>query len=256
MRSKCQDNQKANKITTALLMAAGMGTRIRPISEEIPKPLIPVHGTPIIETLIGAILLAGIPKIIITVGYQKDKYLYLKEKYNNITLVENKDYSSRNTISSFYAAMNYLRNKNCLICESDLCIFDSSIIKGEMDKSRYLMRNVSLQNYEWGFDLQNDRVRRVVRPKPDVLLDHHMYGIAYWMKEDLEKLIDAVNVSYHKVGYEQLAYDEVANEIFYKIDMGVIRVKDGQLYEIDCLQDLVKVDPAYNIYLHHDVMGG
>ena len=253
METGYRHNQQVNKITTALLMAAGMGTRIRPISEKIPKPLIPVHGTPIIETLIEAILLAGIQKIIITVGYQKDKYLYLKEKYNNIILVENKDYLSRNTISSFYAAMDYLRNENCLICESDLYIVDSSIIKGEMDKSRYLMRDVPPQNYEWGFDLQNDQVKRVVRPKRDILLDHHMYGIAYWMKDDLEKLIDAVNTSYHKVGYEQLAYDEVANEIFDKIDMGVIRVNDGQLYEIDCLQDLVRVDPAYNTYLHYDL---
>ena len=101
METGYRHNQQVNKITTALLMAAGMGTRIRPISEKIPKPLIPVHGTPIIETLIEAILLAGIQKIIITVGYQKDKYLYLKEKYNNIILVENKDYLSRNTISSF-----------------------------------------------------------------------------------------------------------------------------------------------------------
>ena len=76
------------------------------------------------------------------------------------------------------------------------------------------------------------------------------------MKGDLEKLIKAVGASYHKAGYEQLAYDEVANEIFHEIDMGVIRVRDGQLWEIDSLQDLVKVDPAYNIYPHHDVMEG
>lgn len=242
------DEQKGlHKITTALLMAAGMGTRIRPLSESIPKPLIPVCGSPMIETLIQAVSLAGIQKIIITVGYKKEKYLYLKEKYKNITLIENTDYLDRNTISSFYAAMNYLRGENCLICESDLFIKDLSVIKGKMDKSRYLIRNVPAQNYEWGFDLKDGRIRQVVRPKPEVLLDHHMYGVAYWMSEDLEKLIHATIASYHKSGYEQLAYDEVANEIFDKIDMGIIRVKNGQLYEIDCYKDLIQVDPSYEV---------
>lgn len=249
MKPEYRDKQNKRKITKALLMAAGMGTRIRPLSEEIPKPLIPVHGTPMIETLIRAIYRAGIEKIVITVGYKKEKYLYLKEKYNNITLVENKDYRGRNTISSFYTARDYLRNENCIICESDLYLVDPSIIKGTMDKSRYYLRNVAPQNNEWGFYLQNDRVRKVVRPHPDVLLDHHMYGIAYWMSEYLDKLIKAVTASYFKVGYEQLAYDEVGNEIFDEIDMGVIRVEDGQVYEIDCLDDLCHVDSSYSSFL-------
>lgn len=239
-----------HKITTALLMAAGMGMRIRPLSDKTPKPLISVCGTPMIETLIQAITSVGVHKIIITVGYKKEKYLYLKDKYDNITLIENIEYMKKNTISSFYAAMDCLRNENCLICESDLYIADPSIIKGEMDKSRYLIRDVPAQNYEWGFHLQNDRVKRVVRPRPDVFLDHHMYGVAYWMKDDFKKLTEAVSVAYKHEGHEQLAYDEVANEIFDEIDMGVIRVKDDQLYEIDCLDDLIKVDSSYRIYLN------
>lgn len=243
------NNNKKQKITTALLMAAGMGTRIRPLSEETPKPLIPVRGVPMIETLIQAIKLAGIEKIIITVGYKKEKYFYLKDKYSNITFIENHEYTLKNTISSFYAAMNYLKNENCIICESDLYISDPSIIKDETDKSRYLIKHVKPQNFEWGFQIVNDRVKKVIRPNPDIFLDHHMYGIAYWMNEDLRKLIIATNEAYRVKGHEQKAYDEIGNEIFDGIDMGVIKVKEGQLCEIDCLDDLVKVDPSYMTYL-------
>mgnify|MGYP000739796017 CR=1 FL=1 len=110
--------KSTHKITTALLMAAGMGTRIRPLSEETPKPLIPVHGMPIIESNIQAIKSAGIERILITVGYKKEKYLYLKEKYGNIEFIENTEYKTKNTISSFYAAMEYIQDENCLISES------------------------------------------------------------------------------------------------------------------------------------------
>lgn len=251
MDAKINYQKETKKVTCALLMAAGMGTRIRPLSEETPKPLIPVYGTPMIETLIQSIKSAGIDRIIITVGYKKERYYYLKEKYGNITFIENKEYTKKNTISSFYAAMDFIKNENCVVCESDLYIADPSIIKGEIDKSRYFLRNVEPQNYEWGFEIENKQVKKVVRPDPTIFLDHHMYGIAYWMKEDLEKLITAVSKAYETEGHEQKAYDEIGNEIFNEIDMGVIRLKDGQLFEVDCLEDLIKVDSSYKIYLNN-----
>jgi MurNAc alpha-1-phosphate uridylyltransferase len=244
---------KLRKISTALLMAAGMGTRIRPLSQHTPKPLIPVKGTPIIETIIQSLINAGINNIIITIGYKKEMYQYLGDKYGDIIrFVENIEYMSKNTISSFYAAMELLRDKNCIICESDLYISDSTIITGEMDKSRYFLRNVSPQNYEWGFELDNDIVKKVVRPNSKVFLDHHMYGIAYWMKEDLELLINATNKAYQIQGHEDKAYDEIGNEIFDKIDMGIIRINSGQLDEVDCINDLIKLDPSYNTYLNNN----
>lgn len=249
MKVEQNDKSKKHIITTALLMAAGMGTRIRPMSENTPKPLIQVNGTPMIETNIKALRGAGVEEIIISVGYKKEKYFYLKEKYGNITFVENTEYTSKNTISSFYAAKELIRNKNCIVSESDLYVADPNLIQGEMDKSRYLLRKVEPQNYEWGFNIEGDQIKEVIRPIDDVHLDHHMYGVAYWMSEDLNKLIDAVEEAYKHPGHEQKAYDEIANDIFGEIDMGYIEVKDGQIYEVDCLEDLVKIDSSYEIYL-------
>lgn len=239
---------KDKKITTALLMAAGMGTRIRPLSELTPKPLIPVNGIPMIETILKAIKKANIDRIIITVGYKKESFYYLKEKYENIVFVKNIDYKSKNTISSFYAAMELLENENCLICESDLYLADPSIIKGEIDKSRYFLKKSKPQNYEWGFHLTDNLVRKVVRPNPKIYLNHRMYGMAYWMKKDLNKLIKAVKKAYKNEEHGQKAYDEIGNHIFNEIDMGVINVENNQIYEIDCLDDLVEVDSSYLNY--------
>ena len=245
----CRDNSDKFKITTALLMAAGMGTRIRPLSEDIPKPLIPVHGVPMIETNIQAIRRAGIEQIYITVGYKKEKYIYLKEKYGNIEFIENTEYRTKNTISSFHAAMDRLLGHNCLISESDLYVADSSIIKGVVDRSRYMICYVSAQDYEWGFEMNGTRVKKIVRPKPGIFLNHRMYGMSYWIKEDLELLVNSVKALYRNPGHEDLAYDEAANNIFNKIDMGVIALKEGQMYEIDCLEELVKVDFSYKKYI-------
>lgn len=244
--SNCGNNYT---IETALLMAAGKGTRIRPISAEIPKPLIPINGIPIIESLIKAVQLAGIKEIIITVGYKKEKYYYLANKYDGITFIENKEFESKNTISSFYAAKDALYDRNCIISESDIYVFDPNIVKRSVDLSRYYIREVAPQNYEWGFQLENrEKIKKIVRPQPNVYLDHHMYGFAYWLKDDLNQIIAEVDRTYTSPGHEDLAYDEVVNSLYGNLDVGVLRVGPGQLHEIDNLKDLVMVDPAYAEY--------
>lgn len=233
------------KIEKAILLAAGMGTRIRPISEETPKPLIVVNGTPMIETMIKSIKNAGIENIVIVVGYRKEKYYYLRDKYNGITFVENAEYRSKNTISSFYAARNEMRGYNCLITETDFYVANRNLIRGTIDKSRYLLIKSEPQDYEWGFEIINESITQILRPSKNKFLNHHMYGVSYWEKGTLDMLIEKIEEVYNDVNYFQKAYDEVANLILPEIELGYYTINYGDIFEIDSLEDLVKVDSSY-----------
>jgi len=59
----------------ALILCGGEGTRLRPITYEIPKPLVPVHGKPIIEHIFDLLKKYGVTDVILSVGYMKDKIL-------------------------------------------------------------------------------------------------------------------------------------------------------------------------------------
>lgn len=104
------------KVDNAIIMAAGFGLRSLPLSRFVPKGLYVVKGEVLIERQIKQLLEAGIKEIVIVVGYLKEEFQYLTEKYGAI-IVENDDYYRYNNISSLYAAKNYIENS--FICCSD-----------------------------------------------------------------------------------------------------------------------------------------
>ena len=73
------------KVENAIIMAAGLGTRMRPLTNTIPKPLVKVNGHRMIETIIQGLNKNGISDITIVTGYLADKFNFLKDKYKKKT---------------------------------------------------------------------------------------------------------------------------------------------------------------------------
>lgn len=104
-------------VDVAIIFAGGYGVKLRPLTYEIPKPLIPVHGKPIIEHQINMLKKYGIHKVILSLGYMHEKVMEYIEKRNlGIDIeyvVEEKPlgtagalYNSRKFINGTFAAMN------------------------------------------------------------------------------------------------------------------------------------------------------
>ena len=91
------------RIDNAVIMAAGMSTRLAPLSYEKPKALLTIHGEVLIERQIRQLQEAGIEDITVIVGYHREQFEYLKDKYG-VVLVHNPDYLTRNNNASIYVA--------------------------------------------------------------------------------------------------------------------------------------------------------
>ena len=93
----------------AIILAAGVCRRCAPIAYDYPKPLIEVRGERLIERQIRQLLSVGITDITVVVGYLKEKFDYLADKYG-VSFVENANYITTDTIVSLAQAADRLGN--------------------------------------------------------------------------------------------------------------------------------------------------
>lgn len=100
----------------SVILSAGMGTRLRPLTDEIPKPLLEINNLTLLERMIGNCMNAGIREFILVVGYKKEKVLEIAPKLEDeldisIKIIENEEYNETNTSVSTYLASLYIENE-------------------------------------------------------------------------------------------------------------------------------------------------
>ena len=122
---------KGNRVTTALLLAAGSGNRLQPLTDSIPKCLIEINGRPILERLIDNLCDNGFKRLVIVVGYMHHCIRRFVNEYAGdltIEFITNPLYQTTNNIYSLWLARNNIQ-ESFLLVESDL-VFESSQLEG------------------------------------------------------------------------------------------------------------------------------
>ena len=116
-------------ITTALLLAAGAGTRLKPLTDNCPKCLTEVRGVPILGRLVSCLIAQGFSRLVVVVGYCDEQIRDYLERYAyglTIDFVNCREYATTNNIYSLWRAREHIREPFVLV-ESDL-VFDSHLL--------------------------------------------------------------------------------------------------------------------------------
>lgn len=114
------------KVDNAVILAAGRSRRLAPLTYEMPKGLFKVQGEVLIERQIQQLTDAGVNEIYIVVGYMKEKFFYLEEKYG-VHLVINNTFNNKGNINSVFAVKDIL--KNTYICCADHYFVDNPFLE-------------------------------------------------------------------------------------------------------------------------------
>ena len=146
------------RVKRAVLIAAGFGSRMVPITLNTPKPLVRVGGTRIIDTILDAVYAAGITEVYVVRGYLGEQFDQLLYKYPTIRFIDNPLYNEANNISSMVAAKDHLQS--AYVFESDLLLRNPKLITRYQDRSNYLGIPMERSD-DWCFKVKNGLIKSV-----------------------------------------------------------------------------------------------
>lgn len=236
------------KVDNAVILAAGAATRFIPLSLEQPKGLFEVKGEKLIERKIKQLHEAGIKDITVVLGYKKEMFFYLSDKYN-VNLVINDDYQSKNNIESLYKAR--LDLKNTYVCSCDDYFTKNPFNQYEYDSFYAGYETTEKVDEMYATTDNNDRIIDMQKGQPggELLLGH-----SYWTKEFSKKFIECIENDtagkYSQKFWEWLVKDNLKNlPDFYFKEYPV-----NQIFEFDYFEQLRAFDHEYVGHAHSNIL--
>lgn len=230
------------KVKRAIIMAAGLGNRMHPVTLTTPKPLVKVNGVRMIDTVIQGLYQNGITEIYVVVGYLKEKFIELQQEYPEITLIENPYFQSCNNISSLYVARDYIENS--IILDGDQIIYNKEILAPEFEYSGYNSVWIDGETNEWLQNVENGIVTSCNRDGGKK--GWQLYSISRWNSEDGKRLKYHLEVEFEQKKNQNIYWDDVAMFCYpneYKL--GIYPMNVGDVIEIDNLKELISLDSSY-----------
>lgn len=229
------------RVKRAVFLAAGFGSRMVPLTFNTPKPLVRVHGTRMIDTLLDAVVAAGIPEIVIVRGYLGEQFDQLLYKYPMIKFMENPIYNEANNISSALVA-RYLF-QNAYILEADLVLSNPNLIRKYEYSTNFLGIPVEVTD-DWC--LYADKNGYINKQSVGGTNCHQMVGISYWDAEAGAKLANDIEDVYRSPGGKERYWEQVA--LLYKKEnykVAIRECKAEDIVEIDSYSELKQIDSLY-----------
>ena len=237
-------------IRNAIILAAGKSNRFAPFTYEKPKGLFCVKGEILIERQIMQLKEAGIVDIFVVVGYMKEKFFYLEQKYG-VKLIVNNEFGKKGNLYSLYVAKKYLGNT--FICCADHYYIDNPFLdKNEKNNSYRAVSYQAGKFREFGISCSDaDVITNVTIGGENSLA---MVGFAYMNEKFshifsilMEKEIDDFGIS--SMFWEEFYAKHICQLTFYKKEY-----QENQILEFDSIEDLREFDSEFLLNVDSEII--
>lgn len=227
---KGQEYLEIHRPKNAIILAAGFGMRMVPINMNVPKAFLEVKSQILIERLILQLRSKGILEIYIVVGFQKEKFEYLIDKYG-VKLIVNSEYATKNNLYSLALARKYVGDSYIVPCDlyAKINPFESYELY-----SYYMISDKLIDKAE----IRVNRNLELVKTKTK---GNKIFGITYITKEDSKTIIKNLEKyskerTYDFSFWEETLFNKNKMILFAKI------ISDNDIVEINTYEDLLILD--------------
>ena len=237
------------RVNNAVILAAGASTRFIPLSLEQPKGLFEVKGEKLIERQIQQLQDAGIKNITIVLGYKKEMFYYLEDKYG-VNFIINESFNIKNNIESLYLAKEKLRN-------TYICVSDSYFVENPFNQYEYQTFNagISIKKKTNEMYVDTDENGKIIMMEKYRDSGKVLFGLSFW-NEDFSnafiKLMEADRTvgKYNQSFWEWMVKDNLNNlpSFYFK------EYEEGNIYEFDYFEDLRRFDSQYQGHTHSEII--
>lgn len=224
----------------AIILAAGKGSRLSPMTLLKPKPLLKINGKTIFENMIKVLKNAGVKDITVVTGYKNEMFNPYKKRLG-FKKVISKDFANTNSANSLKLVIDNL-DTDTLIMNGDLFIKNDFVRYIRKNVSQFIAQHLEKTNHpSWQYEIdENSKLIGINENGSGGLCET---GIAYIIQKDLKIIKQELKKLSDKVYWEY-----AIQKSFKKMDFYITEVKD-LIYEIDSFSDAI----AHNLLTSDDI---
>lgn len=227
------------QVDNAVILAAGLSSRFAPISYEKPKGLLKVRGEVLVERQIRQLQEVGISDITVVVGYKKEHFFYLEDKFG-VSIVVNEEYATRNNNSSLMAVRQRLGNT--YVCSSDDYFVDNPF-------SLYVWKAYYAAQYQAGYTpewcMKTGAGQRIVSVSIGGSDAWYMVGHVYFDKAFSSHFVEILEREYDLPVTAGKLWEQLYVDHIQEFDMVMKPYPDEAIFEFDSLDEVRQFDPMF-----------
>ncbi|MDN3018995.1 NTP transferase domain-containing protein [Paenibacillus sp. BSR1-1] len=221
----------------AIILAAGMGTRLRPLTLTTPKALTVVNGKPMLERQVEFLQEVGVSEIIVVTGYLAEKFEYLKEKYG-VKLVHNDKYDVYNNMYTMYLVRDYLPDS--YVIDGDNYLDRNFMLKTPKTSMYFSARKPDFKG-EW-IIRYDDHYKVTDIEVGDGDHEYILCGVSYWSEQDGRYIVGKLEEAVEGGNFVEFWWDEIVKNNLPNLNVYLQEIHPDDSYEIDSVADLEKVN--------------
>lgn len=223
----------------AIILAAGKSKRFAPFTYEKPKGLFCVRGQVLIERQIEQLIEAGIREIYLVVGFMKEKYFYLEDKYG-VNLLVNNAFDLNGNICSVYAAKEYL--KNTFVCCADHYFEENPFLEEKCYPYRICVKQ---DDDHKKFAVKCSNAGVVTRITVGGQEEYAMTGQAYFTEAFSKRFIELFESEKDDFGVKNLFWEEFLGRHVEDLTLFAEIKPENYVHEFDSLEELREFDKEF-----------